>query len=298
MPSFAPNLALAAMALVMTTRAASLEVLSTTRSGAFAFSLGNGTYYSPTSTVFEGSFNTSSANLLPLTVLRTNETSITAEVLGSLISTYAVADDVWTEEFLGSALAISAPPGAVLDASASSWIASIDAKYFITSADIDVTSLHSSQISRIEAPGSWSLQPGPYTISIDSTGTSVRKAYALRRDKQEAFLFGVTSMPNSDAYETVDLFIPTFQDAWVPVPSRLYWLDDERPLAGLRVGLKDIYDLEGVRTGGGSRSYTEVYPAVNQTAVSIQKLLDLGAVVIVSRKTHSNCASMLTMISG
>lgn len=52
--------------------------------------------------------------------------------------------------------------------------------------------------------------------------------------------------------------------------------------AGLRVGLKDIYDLEGVQTGGGSRSYAEVYPVSSKTAVSIQKLLDLGAVMIVS----------------
>jgi hypothetical protein len=191
-------------------------------------------------------------------------------------------DDVWTEDFLGGALALSAPSGAVLDVSANSWIASTGTKYLVTSAGIDISSFSSDDISQFDAPDSWDLQPGPYTIALDTTGATVRQAYALQRDTQEAFLYGVTSIPGSSAYEVVDFFIPTFQDAWIPVPSRLYSLNDQRPLAGLRVGLKDIYDLEGVRTGGGSRSYTEVYPAVNETAVSIQKLFDLGAVVIVS----------------
>jgi hypothetical protein len=40
----------------------------------------------------------------------------------------------------------------------------------------------------------------------------------------------------------------------VPVPSRLYSKGSSLPLAGLRVGVKDIYDVEGLKTGCGSRA--------------------------------------------
>ena len=43
----------------------------------------------------------------------------------------------------------------------------------------------------------------------------------------------------------------------IPVPSRLYTLNattPERPLEGMRVAVKDMFDMEGLRTGCGSRA--------------------------------------------
>lgn len=270
---------------IITTTASIIKPLSSTASGAFTFTLGNVTYYSPASSIAQGSLGNgyeSSCGWLPLTLLRTNETAITSNVLADLISTYASLDDVWTEDFLGGALALLTSSTAVLDASAICWIASTKVKHLLTPAGLNTASLDTSDISKSELPDGWDLRPGPYSLSFDPSGATVREVYAVHRDNYEAFLYGVTPVPESSAYEATEVFIPSYQDTWIPVPSRLYWLDDQRPLAGLRIGLKDIYNLEGVQTGGGSRSYAEVYPVANTTAVSVQKLLDTGAVVIVS----------------
>ncbi|GAM39306.1 hypothetical protein TCE0_034f10750 [Talaromyces pinophilus] len=67
----------------------------------------------------------------------------------------------------------------------------------------------------------------------------------------------------------------------IAVPSRLHYLSSvEKPLNGLPVAVKDNIDLRGVRTSGSSRSYFNAYPAAETSAPAIQKLIDLGAVVV------------------
>lgn len=71
----------------------------------------------------------------------------------------------------------------------------------------------------------------------------------------------------------------------VAVPSRLYYPPPppnsvETPLNGLRVVVKDNIDLRGVGTSGSSRSYFNTYHATETSAPAIQKLIDLGAIVV------------------
>lgn len=87
--------------------------------------------------------------------------------------------------------------------------------------------------------------------------------------------------------------------AAIGVPSRLYYTaTSEQPLAGLRVcpssrsvdyplndaalqfSAKDLYDVAGLKTSMGNRAWLSLYPPVNTTAVPIQRLLDLGAVLV------------------
>ncbi|OIW31913.1 amidase signature enzyme [Coniochaeta ligniaria NRRL 30616] len=281
--------AIAAAVCATTTAAAAIEVSTTAASGAFAYTLGNATYYSPAAAVVSGCFADSkrgSTELLPLTVLETDQMTVTADVLVNLTRTYASLDDVWTPNFLSDgALVLLTPPGAVLDASAGAWIIATGTRYLLPTTGLDISSFGSSGVNVFFVPGSWDLKPGPYTFSIGPAGVTIRQTYALHRDRLEAFVFGTTPVPGLSAYAQVDLVVSSYQDAWIPVPSRLYSLGDGRPLAGVRVALKDIYDLEGVQTGGGSRSYAEVYAPPNKTAVSVQKLLDLGAVIVGKTKT-------------
>lgn len=62
----------------------------------------------------------------------------------------------------------------------------------------------------------------------------------------------------------------------IPVPSRLYtkYLANPRPLEGVRVAVKDLYDVAGVPSGLGNRAYWLTYEPRNATAVSIQRLID------------------------
>lgn len=54
------------------------------------------------------------------------------------------------------------------------------------------------------------------------------------------------------------------------------------PLSGRTLGVKDLFDTAGVRTTYGSRLYAEHLPY--RTALSVQRLLDAGAVLV--GKTH------------
>lgn len=72
----------------------------------------------------------------------------------------------------------------------------------------------------------------------------------------------------------------------VAVPSRLYYTKTkERPYAGLRLAIKDVIDLKGMKTGASSRAYTDLYPPKEKSAEAVQRLIDLGYVVVGKLKT-------------
>ena len=72
----------------------------------------------------------------------------------------------------------------------------------------------------------------------------------------------------------------------IPVPSRLHFRKTTaKPYAGSRVALKDIMDLSGLKTSGSSRAYTKLYGPRESNAAIVQKLLDLGFVVVGKVKT-------------
>ena len=58
------------------------------------------------------------------------------------------------------------------------------------------------------------------------------------------------------------------QELAVGVPSRLYYtVTDDKPLAGVRIGIKDIYDVAGVKTGDGNRAWYNFYPPAAANSV-------------------------------
>jgi hypothetical protein len=68
------------------------------------------------------------------------------------------------------------------------------------------------------------------------------------------------------------------------VPSRIYYWEDVRPLAGERVAIKDLYDLKGLQTSGGSQAWARITPTANGTAPSVQHIIDLGGVIVGKQK--------------
>ncbi len=115
---------------------------------------------------------------------------------------------------------------------------------------------------------------------------SVYKAYRLYEDPQSAFMAGLIQVA-VDTFEAVSASSFSGQaEAAVPVPSRLYFeKSDAKPLAGVRVAVKDIYHIKGVKTGAASRDFYKLYPARNASAPAVQKLIDLGAVIVGKVKT-------------
>jgi hypothetical protein len=131
--------------------------------------------------------------------------------------------------------------------------------------------------SRTEIP------PGPYFMS--SSSGEVFQAYRLYSDVQGAFTEGLE--PNTDGtFSILSAAIPGAQSLTIGVPSRLYYTKTSaQPLSGVRLGVKDIYDIAGVKTSCGNRAYYDLYPARTVTAVAVQRLIDAGAVIIGKMKT-------------
>lgn len=122
------------------------------------------------------------------------------------------------------------------------------------------------------------LPPGPYFLEL-STG-KVMEAWRLYSDSQGSFTESLMAIGDG-TYDVVSAVIPGAQSATIAVPSRLYYTATvEKPLAGIRLGIKDIYDIAGVKTSCGNRAFYDLYPAKNATAVAVQRLIDAGAIIV------------------
>lgn len=126
------------------------------------------------------------------------------------------------------------------------------------------------------------LPPGPYLVS---TSGAVYQPYRLYSDFSGSFTQPV--VPSSDGtFSPLPAAVAGIQSPAIAVPSRLYYTKTpSKPLAGVRLGVKDIYDIAGVRTSDGNRAFYSLYPPANKTAVSVQRLIDAGAIVVGKMKT-------------
>lgn len=108
--------------------------------------------------------------------------------------------------------------------------------------------------------------------------------YRLYDDFAGAFTEGLLQTPSGD-FTFLSAQTPGSASLTIGVPSRLYYTATaEKPLAGVRIGIKDIYDLEGVKTSDGNRAYYELYPAADATGPAVQSLIDAGAIIVGHQK--------------
>ncbi|KAI8935518.1 hypothetical protein NX059_008089 [Plenodomus lindquistii] len=162
------------------------------------------------------------------------------------VATYAEKDDVWQEGFLEA--------------------------MYISSGSKVVNS--SSTI--LTGNASKELPPGPYFINAAG---HVYEAWRLFSDVQGAFT--ESAIANGDGSYSVLPAGTVGQKQAIAVPSRLYFRKTaEKPLAGVRIGIKDIYDIKGLRTSNGNRAWYWLYPPANNTAPPVQNLIDAGAIVV------------------
>ena len=72
------------------------------------------------------------------------------------------------------------------------------------------------------------------------------------------------------------------------VPSRLCSTPSKsKPLTGLRIAVKDLFDFRGIKTSGRNWAPFEMSEPKSTTAAAVRKLIDAGA-VIVRKKNHPN----------
>jgi len=216
------------------------------------------------------------SSLFPLTVVASSDKSFGEASFDKVTASYAEKDDVWTSAFMENVLldyqGIDA--SACLDPSISTYSNSS----FIASGY--ATRKASKMISISSTP---SLPNGPYFASVNSGVVSVYEAWKLYPDTERAFFYGtIPHAQQEDSFQVLSASLPQVNGvAAIGVPSRLYYTKtDEKPLAGVRVAVKDLYDLAGLKTSMGSRAWLSLYPPATTTAPSIQRLIDLGAIII------------------
>ena len=149
----------------------------------------------------------------------------------------------------------------------------------LTSASLDnylVPLAKASSVTRIP--------PGPYFISPSG---DLYQAYRLYCDTEGAFTQPLTPSDTAHGfYAALPATVPGIDAPGVAVPSRLYYTKTaSKPLAGVRVGIKDIYDIAGVRTSDGNRAFYELYPPRNVTAEPVRRLINAGAIFVGKMKT-------------
>ncbi|THV50889.1 hypothetical protein BGAL_0132g00210 [Botrytis galanthina] len=202
----------------------------------------------------------STADLVPLTVMKSSEKSFTAASFKSLVANYTASDDVFNPGFLGAVHLVGSTNSSSLS-----------------------TVCHEYGTRKFTSSSHNQVPPGPYFLT-PNTG-ELFKAYRLYSDVQDAFTEG--TIENSDGtFSILSASIPGVQSSTIGVPSRLYYTKTaEKPLAGVRLGVKDIYDIAGIKTSNGNRAYYELYPPANITGPAVQSLIDAGAIIVGKMKT-------------
>ncbi|KAF2093878.1 amidase family protein [Rhizodiscina lignyota] len=224
---------------------------------------------------FSGSSGTGLA-----TVISTSGKTVTADSLKATLAEYISTDDVLTEDFLSSVYLTSSTSGAYLDSSAVQYLSSMSVEHVMLHSSFS-NAAKGGSFKTSFVPAATSIAPGPYATSIQDGTISFSPVYRLYSDTYRDFLFGAyDSGDGKGTHIPLGAFLPHFWDPMIPVPSRLYSIGDTRPLAGVRVAIKDLYDIKGLQTSGGSQAWAYITPIANATAPSIQRIYDLGGVLV------------------
>ncbi|KAL2275630.1 hypothetical protein FJTKL_01697 [Diaporthe vaccinii] len=215
--------------------------------------------------------------IIPVVVLSEEEVNAGPEQLGRTLQYLVDNDDVCTDEFTG--IIVVKPSGSGSDpreacASASDIRASLDCPFTVYHM---TNGLDTSEERDL-------LPSGPYFLS----GQNLHQAWRLYPDHLDAFTFGL--LPDSpfdpQSFQAVAPLSSDGVSKTIPVPSRFYHKPTlKRPLAGKRVSLTDPFDVQGAKTTLSSRAWSQLYPAADNSAAYVKKLLDLGAVVVGKTKT-------------
>lgn len=264
--------------------------VDSTPNGGVAFTLGNGTYFAnleyPKALLSLSCKTTSKPDdIVPFTVITVQDTTVTGAVLEGVIGKYLAGDDVFSTDFLeGIYLAYNGSGSATIDASAVSYLDSVAPSNLLLDVAFSTSaakSVFKSPITIVPALNITSLPAGPYAVSIGAKSVAFNQVYRLYRDEFRDFLYGTYDANDGQGtHYPLELFFARKWDPYVPVPSRIYSWSDPRPLAGARVAIKDLYDMKGLVTSGGSQAWATVNTVANVTAPSIQRIVDLGGVLV------------------
>jgi Asp-tRNA(Asn)/Glu-tRNA(Gln) amidotransferase A subunit family amidase len=204
------------------------------------------------------------ADLTPLTVIATNSFSYNAKAFEATISNFTSSDDVFSTGFLESV-----------------YVQYTGQKAYDFPPELNNVQNVTDAVWSSTVPQNTSIPNGPYFLT--SSG-AIHQAWRLYSDFADTFSETLFSAADG-TFHTLPANLPG-QALAVAVPSRLYYAKTaDKPLAGVRLGVKDIFDIAGIRTSNGNRAWYRLYPPANETALIVQKLIDGGAIIVGKMKT-------------
>nr|XP_019046190.1 hypothetical protein I302_04930 [Kwoniella bestiolae CBS 10118]OCF25120.1 hypothetical protein I302_04930 [Kwoniella bestiolae CBS 10118] len=237
--------------------------------------------------------------LVVIPITKPFEGIVTVQHLQPLVESYLREDDVLTRSFFGTVL-LHPEDGIV------NYNIEVSALVYLMREMDTKTLLLDERLSiNLPAPGiglpSLNIKTiPPHSLKDGIAGPFIARSSSGRDDNDHIELFPVYRL-YTDYYRTFASGIYPLNDGkgaykvlgkvdkegnqMIPVPSRLYAKGSNKPLAGERAGVKDIYDIKGIPTSAGSRTYLAWRGEVNATASAIRKLEAEGAVIVGKAKT-------------
>lgn len=206
---------------------------------------------------------------IAVTLMTFNESLVSSDMITSTIEDFKDRDDVYSDAFL-QGLVITHVESQDIELSS-------DAEELIASFGCGV--------KQFTIPDTNGTMPGPYLLHPSGKLTRV---YRMHWDYNAVFAQSVTEGRDGTFLPVMAAVADDVNGVLsAAVPSRLYYPppSEDLPLSGLRLVLKDIIDLKGIRSSSGSRSWRFLRDPAEKTAPAVQDLIDLGAVVIGKVKT-------------
>ncbi|KAI0876305.1 amidase signature domain-containing protein [Hypoxylon argillaceum] len=200
------------------------------------------------------------SGIQPVTVINTNGSILS---LQSTIARFIETDDVFHSDFLSFVV-----------------LCFIDGQTKLTKAAQEyLLSQGTSRVALVNS-SSWTngfLQEGPYF----ATSSGIFRTWKLLPDSHGAFVSSLVQDENREIGYLNAAHADAAPNLTIAVPSRLYHPPSaDFPLNGLRVAIKDNIHITGAKTFGSCKSYGQLYGISQTTAPAIQRLLDLGVVIV------------------
>lgn len=152
------------------------------------------------------------ASLLPITLVKTNESTISKATLEGIISSYLEADDVFSHDFLDG-LYISSTVQSSLDASAVEYLGSFNTSFVF----MDESITGDGPFTKISITSSADMPAGPYLASMTEGSVSLATVYRLYPDTYRTFLFGAYDTNDGEQnHSPLGVFLPKFWDPMIP----------------------------------------------------------------------------------
>lgn len=264
-------------------------VIQKTGQDGVVFTLGNNTYLADTrnprvtgTVIRSGVMETTENLFMPMTVLSTDDMIVDGQCVEDTIQAYLAGDDVFSLDFMEAVYVTPRSPSVDVTNSAFDEFAKMDVKHIF---------MNDHHAQRHKLLGAFSLgdfnekslPPGPYILTGSTENSQLVPVYRLYEDAYRDFLYGTYEAADG-SYTPLDLTSPAFRYPAIPVPSRIYSWNDPRPFAGFRVGIKDLYDMKGLVTTGGSQAWAYINEPATSNAPSIQRIVDLGGVLVGKQK--------------